>query len=98
MKLYAWIIALTLVMLSVKAFASVPAAAPQPCVEVAMASASDIAGGQATKATFSHSLEIDKGVSEHVYIIEVVGGQNGEVQQVATPVQVFERDGVSYCG
>ena len=97
MKLYAFVIALTLVMLSLRAFAA-PVAQVNPCVDVAMAMASEAANGQATNPIFSHSIEVEKDISDYVYAVDVVGGQNGDVQNVAATVRVFFRKGVAYCG
>lgn len=95
MKLYAWILGLSLIMLSVNAFA-----APQDgaCRDVAMALASDVGGGQPTRATLSHVIDIDKDTADYVYVIEVVGGLGSDVQNVAATVRVFIKDGVAYCG
>ena len=93
MKTYGWIIALTFALLTFNSFASVGV-----CADIAMATASEVAAGQPTKATVDHIVEVDKNVADYVYSVEVVGGQGGEVQNVATTIRVYFKEGVAYCG
>jgi len=99
MKLYAWIIGLSFLMLvSVSAFAAVPSAAEElPCQRVAMAMASEVAAGEATKADVINSVEVEKDTTDMTYLVEVVGGRGNNVQNVAATVRVFVKEGVSYC-
>lgn len=98
MKVYAWIIGLTLAMLSLRVFAAPAAHMSNPCVDVAMAMASEAINGQPTNPVLSHTQEVDKEVIDYVYLIDVVGGQSGQVQNVAATVRVFFRNGVAFCG
>ena len=98
MKLYAWIIGLSfLTLLSVSALASEPQMDELPCQQVAMAMASEVVAGQATKANVINTVEVEKDTSDITYMVEIVGGQGNNVQNVAATVRMFVKDGVSYC-
>lgn len=99
MKIYAFILGLGfLMLLSVSALAATPNfEETRPCQQVAMAMASEVAAGESTKAQLIHVSEVEKDISDVTYQVEVVGGRENKIQNVAATVRVFVREGVAYC-